>query len=345
MNLRIENVIPNYTVQYIDRDDIWASKGASLYKSKIKEDKFEKIIDLPFSFKDNIFGKSRLLSRAFRLGIKSIIKLQSGTILINAQKKIFRFRDNEIFEVFDFKNGFGPLRHGWCEDNQENCFIGEYFLNNKRNNAINLYKSSDDGLNWEIIESFTNIRHIHSVQFDPFTDFIWLCTGDHDDESRISFSQDYGETWEVIGSGDEMYRTVSLIFDKDKIYWGSDSPTRNNYIYSYNRKNGNIEKLSPVDGPIHYSAKFNQYKLFATVVEGESEGKTLQWDTKSHIWCSKDSKNWYDIASWEKDNLPYILGYGRTIFPAGSRQGKYLYFSTQCLQDIDNSLIKCVIEE
>jgi len=345
MNLKTLNVIPNFVVQLIDGDEIWVSRNYSLYRSKIGEDRFEKVIDLPFSFCDHVVGRSRLLSRALRLGIRSVLSLKSGTFLVNSQKKIFRIEENGMInEVFHFNKGLGPLRQGWCEDNDGNCYLGEYLLNSSRKDKVKLFKSDDDGLKWQIIKEFDDIRHIHCVQYDKFSNSIWLGTGDREQESSISFSENGGESWSIIGGGEETFRTVSFIFTKNHVYWGTDSPTKHNYIYRYHRKNGEIEKLSQVDGPIHYSIEVSNLKLFATVVEGKSEGKTLQLDKKAHIWCSNDSENFEDLVGWKKDSLPYILGFGRIIFPLGFNSTNELYFTTQSLKGVDNVMMRCEIE-
>jgi hypothetical protein len=165
-------------------------------------------------------------------------------------------------------------------------------------------------------------------------------TGDRDVESSISFSEDQGKTWTILGSGDQMYRAVSFVFARDYFYWGSDAPTRQNYVYRYVRKSGEIERLVPVNGPVHYSmALANGAVLFATTAEGNSEGKTAAWDNKAHIWASKDGINWTDLVSWEKDIYPYVLGLGRVYFAHGEVQDEF-YFTTEALKKVDRTLFR-----
>jgi hypothetical protein len=340
MKLTIQKVVPNMVVHHIDDEEIWTSSNYTIYRSKDEGDTFDKVADLPVSFAMQILGRFRLPSRAFRLGIRSLKKLGSGTVLIIASRKIFRLRDGKFEVVHSFQRGLGPLREGWCEDEKGNSYLGEYFLNNKRDASVRLLKSTDDGRSWETIRSLQHIRHIHCVQYDSFSGRIWMGTGDRDEESSISFSEDEGKTWTEIGSGDQMFRAVSLLFTKDHVYWGSDVPTRQNYIYRYGRKSGEIEKLAAVDGPVHYSAILeNGIKLFATTAEGDSEGKSAEWDKKAHIWASENGTLWEDLISWEKDQWPYILGFGRVLFPHGQYKDN-LYFTTQCLKKVDNMLIK-----
>ncbi len=340
MRLTIQKVVPNMVVHHIDDEEIWVSSNYTIYRSKDGGNTFNKVANLPVSFAMQMLARFRLPSRAFRLGLRSLRKLKSGTVLVIASRKIFRLRDGKFEVTYSFRRGLGPLREGWCEDEKGNCYLGEYFLNNKRDAPVQLLKSEDDGQLWRVIRSLSNIRHIHCVQFDPFGKRIWLGTGDRDNESGISFSEDEGETWTEIGSGEQMFRAVSLLSTEDHVYWGSDAPTKQNYIYRYVRQSGEIEKLAAVDGPVHYSAILeNGIKLFATTAEGDSEGKSAEWDKKAHIWASKDGTHWEDLISWEKDRWPYILGYGRVLFAHG-RYKNNLYFTTQCLKKVNNMLIQ-----
>lgn len=325
-------------VHWIDQTEIWASRDYTLYISKDEGLTFNKFADLKVSSLVSLLGKSRLLTRAFRLGIRDLRKLRSGTILVIADRKIYRSNNGEFETVYSFKKGLSPSRDGWCEDNKGNCYLAEYFLNNERDSPSDLLKSTDDGQSWKVTRSFQGIRHIHCVQYDQFGQKIWLGTGDRDDESHILFSENQGKTWTEIGGGNQKFRTVSLLFAEDYVYWGSDAPTRQNYIYRYGRKSGKIERLVAVDGPVHYSTALeNGVKLFATTAEGNSEGKSAEWDRKAHIWASENGTRWQDLVSWEKDIWPGILGFGRVLFAHGQR-GSNVYFTTQSLRKADNVL-------
>ncbi|MEN4006015.1 MAG: hypothetical protein PQ964_01425 [Methanobacteriaceae archaeon] len=345
IRLIIEKKIPNLSIQYLDDEEILASSNYTIFRSIDNGNTFEKLISLQVPFYLQFFGKSNLVSRSLRWGIRNIIKLANGIILAVANKHIFRIEKDQANIVHSFDRGFGPLRKGLCEDNKGNCYFGEYILNNKRNLPVRLFKSENNGINWKVIKTFSDIRHIHCVQFDPFSENIWLCTGDRDSESKIMISKDEGENWFSIASGDQIFRTVSLIFTKESVYWGTDIPTRQNYICRYIRKDGTIEKLQPVSGPVHYSTILGDgVKLFATIVEGNSEGGISEWDKYAHIWASEDGINWQDIISWKKDSWPYIMGYGSIYFPSGTNESNYVYLTPKALDSVDNTLIKAKIE-
>lgn len=338
LKLEIQKTIPNMKAHWVDSTQIQTSSGYSLYSSRDEDQTFDKIADLKVSPLTKVFEKSHIFSRALRLGIRDLRRLKSGTFLAIADRKIFRSKDDDFEPVFFFKRGFGPLREGWCEDDEGICYLAEYFLNNKRDSPVNLLKSVDDGRSWEIIRSLNHIRHIHCIQHDPYTRRIWMGTGDRDHESIISFSQNGGNTWTNLESGDQQFRTVSFLFTRDYVYWGSDAPTRQNYIYRYVRKSGSIERLVAVNGPVHYSTLLqNGTMLFATTAEGNSEGKSASWDNKAHIWASEDGKNWTDVVSWEKDIYPYIFGLGRILFPHGHSRDN-VCFTTEALKKADDTL-------
>jgi hypothetical protein len=344
LKLTIQKKFPNMTVHYMDQGEIWASSNHTLYRSKDEEFDFKKVFDLKVPLIVQMSGRFRLPARLFRLGIRSLRKLGSGTFLVIADRRIFRLSNGQVEAIYSFPRGFGPLREGWCEDDKGNVYLGEYFINSKCRHPVRLLKSTDDGQTWEVIRSWHHIQHIHFVQYDPFSQRIWLGTGDRDTESSISFSEDEGKSWTEIGSGDQMFRAVTLLFTKEHVYWGSDAPTRQNYIYRYARKSGEIEKMVAVDGPVNYSMSLkNGIKLFNTDVEGNSEGKSAEWDRKSHIWASKDGIHWEDLIRWEKDSWPYILGFGRVYFPHG-QCGNTVYFTAEALKKVDGTLIQAKIE-
>ena len=341
LKLAIRKTIPNMIVHFVDAEQIWASSNYTLYVSKNGEETLSKVTDIKVQPLVKMLGNSRLISRTFRFGIRTLRKLENGVILVNANGKILRLANKRVEIVYSFEKGVGPLRDGWCEDERGNVYIGEYFLNNARKSAVKLLKSKDGGRSWQVIRSMKGIRHIHCVQYDPYEEKIWMGTGDRDEECSISFSEDKGERWIDVGSGNQMLRTVSLLFTEDYVYWGTDTPARQSHIYRYVRRNGRIERLVPVNGPVYYSTVLeNGMKFFSTGAEGNSEGKSAAWDNRAHIWASLDGIMWEDLISWEKDSWPYILGYGRVLF-VGGRSGNVLAFTTQCLKKIDNTSFFC----
>lgn len=67
------------------------------------------------------------------------------------------------------------------------------------------------------------IRHWHTVRFDPYSKHWWATTGDGDSQCRMYRSTDHGETWDLIFSGSQRERTTGFVFEQDCIYYGMDS--------------------------------------------------------------------------------------------------------------------------
>ncbi len=343
LQLVVEKAVPDMLVQDIEGGRLWTSSKNALYFSDDRGDSFKKIAEVPCSPVLRILGHYRLPRKALRLGIRGMRKLKSGTVLVIANKALFRYNNDRFEQVYFFRKGFGPLRQGWCEDDQGNCYLSEYFINPDRTTPVQLSKSTDDGQTWHAVHTYPNVRHIHLVQMDPYTRSIWVGTGDRDHESAISFSNDGGATWTPIGSGDQMFRAVSLIFTEDHIYWGTDAPTRQNHIYRYHRLDQKVERLAPVSSPVHYSTILKSgIKLFGTAAEGKSEGESAAWDNKAHIWGSENGTDWQDLISWEKDIWPHIVGFGRFYFPSGEG-GDTLYFSGEALKNVDGVLMRAKV--
>lgn len=86
--------------------------------------------------------------------------------------------------------------------------------------------------NWVVKKSFeittednlTGFKHIHMVVQDFYNGTIYISTGDDDDNSKIWYSSDGGDTWTQLGIPSQKYcRNLMLIFTKNYIYWAADS--------------------------------------------------------------------------------------------------------------------------
>ena len=269
--------MPNSEAQWINDKELWTSVNYAIYYAEAWDSKPKKIADLKIPFFMKKLSKLRLATRALRLGVRSFLRLRSGTIIVVANKRLFRLNDNKLSLAYMFERGVGPLRNGLCEDQKGNVYAGEYFLNNDRAYPVKLLKSVDGGKTWDVIQRMKGIRHIHAVQFDPYEGKLWMATGDRDEESSILFSEDEGASWKELASGSQKFRTVSFLFTNDYIYWGTDAPTIQNYIFRYSRNSKEIEKVAEVNGPVYYSASTRSgVLLFSTGNEGKSEGMTAE---------------------------------------------------------------------
>ena len=109
---------------------------------------------------------------------------------------------------------------------------------------MRVYRSVDNGSTWEVAYEFPpgEIRHIHTVQWDPIGKALWIGTGDTDSESRIGYSKDHGETFVWVGRESQLYRTVSFQFLDDSVLWVVDSNEKASMrVVAWKRAQNSIE--------------------------------------------------------------------------------------------------------
>lgn len=114
--------------------------------------------------------------------------------------------------------------------------------------TYSLWRSHDVGCSWtKVLElpgdsggatGTGEIRHWHTVQFDPHTKHWWASAGDTDSQCRIYRSKNMGDTWELMFSGSQRERTCSFVFEQDCIYYGMDATS------SYDK---NFTKIVKID--------------------------------------------------------------------------------------------------
>jgi hypothetical protein len=228
----------------------------------------------------------------------------------------------------DFK-GSRPLFI--CLSDEGDIYFGEYFDNQQRD-VVKIYQSTDKGESYQVAYTFPpkTIRHIHGIFQDPFTSQIWVTTGDYDHESAIWNTEDKFQNLEQVMGGEQKYRAVQLIFTKEYIYYGSDSPLEPNYLYRLNKQTRIVERLQEVQGSVFYGCLVGSKFFFATVAEPSEVNK----DPYVYIWGSEDGRAWKVLKKYRKDPLPMkLFQYGQIHFPRGENKTDTLWYSPQGTKD------------
>lgn len=170
------------------------------------------------------------------------ISPKDGTIisrLISGDDRILRvYKDGTAYDVM-------TIAYPWLynagvdfvadQQNNEYCIYAEYGGNSggifKVYRGTYPYTSQSD---WEVVKTATgetDIHHFHMVRRDPWTNIVYLTSGDSASLTHWWYSTDCGATWTelVHGSdvtstwGDMACRTINFIFTEDYIYWATDS--------------------------------------------------------------------------------------------------------------------------
>jgi hypothetical protein len=165
---------------------------------------------------------------------------------------------------------------------------------------------------WRSVWFFEGVRHVHGVFQDPFTNAIWVTTGDSDEEAAIWRTDDCFSTLQCVVGGTQQFRAVHLLFTADYVYFGSDAPDEHNYIYRMDRAGTKVERLASVGGSVFYGCTVGDSLFFSTAVEPSNVNPCRY----AEVWCSNDGVNWFKYVKFKKDFLSMkFFQYGQVFFP------------------------------
>lgn len=339
MNLKILNTVKNLQVKLVEKQNIWASRGRWLYLSNNNGKDWKKQFVLKMNLMKTACTHAKLTRRLLCLDVQILIELQNSIKVVFSGSGIYCLnKGNRVScRVHTFQNGRRLLTNGATKDIEGNIYFGEYFSNKERN-EVRIFKSEDGGIHWNPVYTFAkgSIRHIHAVQFDSHKNMLWVATGDNKEEAKIAYSKDKGKGFTFIGEGSPKWKAVSLVFTKNYVYWGTDNPRGDNYIYRWNRKNKLVEEIAYIRGPIYSSKRVGDYLLFSTGVEKEKDYKNKY----ARIYCVDKKLNCHELYRLRKDIWkPVLFGYGLLEFVSGSCTENNFWVNTKNLTGGERSIL------
>jgi len=229
-----------------------------------------------------------------------------------------------------------------CHGKNGEIYWGEYFLNLRRSEPVRIFGSKDKGKSSEDVYTFPKgaICHVHRIVYDRFGDAILVCTGDRDHEVAILKTTDGFQTLEPIVQGAQHYRTTSLIPMSESILYGTDNPNGDNYVMAINRRNGSVERIQELPGPVLYGCQVGEVAVFTTMVEKKAHEVTL--------WAGNE-KTFGLVAQFNvrKANQLWreVAGYRTVILPEGSGRWPHLFLTPIGTQKYANSLLRINLEK
>lgn len=310
----------------------------------MRDSKEELNIPIPISCKERILGRSRLMTRLLRLGIRQAIALDNENILIS--------RGSVIHEVSLIT---GNVTEGWrCGDGIralaftdvrgiENFDDGIYFggyLGNMGKKPVNIYHRT--GVDqWEILYTFPHgaINHVHNVVADSYRHCLWIFTGDFGEAAAIWKVTDNFKKIERIASNDQMYRACVVYVLPEGLLYATDAPFVDNYIYLLNTETMEAKELFPIHGSCIYGCQWKDKYVFSSTVEGDGRHNS-HWqfyfgrkrgagikDDYVHMYMGNPKEGFREIYKEKKDCMPYYtFQFGVFKFPAGVNNTDTLYF-------------------
>jgi len=152
-----------------------------------------------------------------------------------------------------------------AEDTSGNLFIAEYSGGDGTEHRATLWKSTNDGANWDTVYRNSDERHMHLVGVDPYTNYVYASTGENGFFVR---STDGGSSWSLLqtGSGakytaiefspgrrilgeDQIYSSI-VVTSNDKDFTTVYTPSVSGQIYKMRRIGDKYyAALTPYAGP------------------------------------------------------------------------------------------------
>lgn len=331
----------NFVVLFISNEYLIVSKGYTLYYYYPKTSKlisFSRLND-----KKNAFiSRFRLMRRLMRAEIRALYHFKDDNWICIAKKGIFRYSSKTgLFEkCCDIEKGSRPMN--LCQDKDGNIYYGEYCYNPERK-PMRIFRSVDNGETWEVAFEFKNgeINHIHGIFYDPYSERLWVATGDDDISCIFGYTSDGFRTFVKEYSGSQQYRVCVPLFTEDEIIFATDSQHEQNYIRSINRETGEVRNLQKIQGSGIYAVKNDKMMMISTTVEPSKVNK----DSWSHLWYSKDGHTWMEYTSYKKDYLPMrLFQFGSIRFPNYEAESEFIAINGRALQKLDqrSMLIKFI---
>lgn len=277
MYLQSLRTIPGIQVHYANRHICMATRGTGLFGSDDGGVNWRRYAQIPASplhtlavlfapYQRLIRGGVNLLFNGGRAGAETIASMQ-WIAMSDGSLLLIQENGQSVRPIWQLRKGRRTLHRGATLYNQQ-IFIADYWSNPKRE-PVHLYRVHLPSGNTDILFRFEAgiVRHIHNVEIDPFSQRLWSSTGDEDQECIIFHVDPESGKHEFVGQGGQQWRAVSFVFRKEAVYWGTDNPSGENYVWRYDRRRKRIDQIGHVRGPVYYSKGVDNFVIFGTAVE------------------------------------------------------------------------------
>jgi hypothetical protein len=279
---------------------------------------------------------NRLSARLFRDGFHALAVLSSGAMVAAIPGAIITLHpgETEFHATHSIARGTRPLHITAVPGGA--VYWGEYFDNAQRD-EVHIYASHDGGATWNVAHTFPKdtIRHVHNIVYDPHENCLWVLTGDYGEECRILRADcDFSKVESVL-QGNQQARTVALVPMKDGLYFSTDTPLEQNYIYRLDRAR-TLTQLAPISSSSIYGCQAAERIFFSTMVEPSEVNRDHHVRIYGSGAATHRVENWQPLLAWKKDRWPMTyFQYGNAFLPDGDNSTQFLAVSTVAINEDD----------
>ena len=299
--------------EYVGQDRVLWSRRATLYQSATPEGQRTRLGSVPRPPIRRLVGLIRPGQRLLREQFYNVIPVGDG---------LFFTYGNEIGVLrpggrVDFVRGRARnarvLRDGVGVGPDGSLYFGDYHDNAERD-EVPVYRLRPGALEVERAHTFKagEIRHVHSVSWDPTLAALVVACGDVGAECKlVVLPVDGGEPYQL-GGGDEQWRAISPQFTRSAIDFGTDAQFQQNHLYRFDRASGQLHPLAEVNGPVFYATRCRAGFVFAT----SAEGCPSQTSDEAILYLVRSDSTVSVVARFDKDALPTkLFQFGLVYFP------------------------------
>lgn len=338
---RVGELPGHFPLCFVD-DVLYTSCGSEIHAwASLDPAASECIGSLPRQPLSRLIGGLRPAERLLRLGVSHLVVTEERAVAI-ADKQVYVSEGSGLRRwvcvgslARGWRPGGRPMRFGMDAWRGE-VLIGEY-ASNPRRGPMHVYAVEPSGLVVRHRFPAGSVRHIHAVQRDPFTDQLWVTTGDYGRECRILRSGDGMRSAELIGSGDQSWRATALLFDEDAVYWGMDSPLERCQVFRWDRTTRRRHAIGELPGPIwHACANRAGWRLFSTAVEPSHRFS----DPRAFLYGGVRDRPLREMMDIHKDSWSVRwFQPGLILFPTGIAPENFVVFSGTGVRGLDSTLV------
>lgn len=339
MKLTVKREVPGIQIHYADDQRCIGSKQLTLVESLDQGKTWRSVGSIATDPLNRLLLHHPIYARLMRGGILSALPLadEQGCVVV-AKRKVFLIGANqeEPQELFQIQHGNRPLRRGLCV-HQQSLYICDYWSNPQRE-PIHIHRINLQNRQAEIFYRFeaNSIRHVHAIEPDPYSDQLWISTGDLDPECMVAQLDPQSKQLTMIGNGSQKWRAVSFALRPEAVYWGMDNHLGANEIWRYDRKSGQTVALGKVVGPVYYNACLDDVVVFGAAMElgqGEQDGY-------ARLYAVDIQGNLQEVWKLKKDGWnSKFFGHGNYEFAEGRLRGNRFWVTTKSLQGGQVSLL------
>lgn len=281
-----------------------------------------------------------IIARLFRFVPRAAVHLGDDVFLFSHHGAVYRCSPYDNAISIDHKFGKGmnnPLT--FCTRYDENgslvsLLYGEY-IGNRDRGPVSIYSRTLTG--WTEVYAFPahSIQHIHNIVFDKFRNRYLIMTGDMDEESGIWEADVNFSNVRPLVKGSQKYRACVLFPTSHCVYYATDTPLEQNFVYCLDEEN-KIHEIAEMPGPCIFGIEKKGCLYFATSVEGDPTlgkwryrfsdklGRGVR-DRYSHLFRISQNGIVEEIGKMEKDRMPmWLFEFGNMKFPVSEDEQVYI---------------------